>query len=1013
MNSFKIKFFLSFFLLLQIVFGNMVFGQTPTVLYTSLTSTTPSPSNSRYTLNAMSGTFRQYRFQANQTVGSSGSTWAFHQGTTASPSYTNSWRPYTSNNLLSVNTYIPIGFANGARYNNNGGTDGQLPAITSGNYYTFNVSNNTGDNVMQLLETTYNPVTVSTVTQAVGSYGSRTITITTSTTPNASENIYVRYSTNSYTASTIVQATGSGTTWTATIPWQSSAVSFYVYTSNKTLSQINGDVTSYGQTAHDMSTLNLNNSGGSNYNWTPPTGAIIVTSSGGSAANTPTAYPAFNTASTGLFAVLNTGTVHQGTVTALVTADITETGSVALANSSNWTSLLVNPNGARTISGAAAAGAPLIDFNGADNVTFNGLNSGGNSLTISNTTVSPNSGTSTIQFRNDATSNTITNCTVLGSATMAVGTNGGNIFFGAGSATTGNDNNTISNCNIGPAGSNIPSKLMHFGGTSNTDPGTANSGNTINNNNFYDWFSAGSASAAIDINSGSTNFTISNNRFYQTATRTHTSGVTHSGIYMNNSSGYLTISGNTFGFSSSTGTGTYTFVGVSGSRFIPININGCGTATATSIQGNTIAGIAVSGAMSGTSSSSPFMGVYVSTGLTTIGNVTGNTIGSLSTTGSITYTTSSTSATDVHGMYNFGSSIWTANNNNLGSISCTNSSTGSIVFYGFRTGTSANFSASSNSIGGTISNSIQVSSSSTSSQVIGYGMNSTYPSPSTFTSNIIRNLTNNNGTGTTSSASVIGINLISTSVNHTIGQNQIFNLSNTNATAATIVTGIQITGSTANIVERNFIYGLTSSTTSASAEVNGIRVAGGTTTYRNNMIVLGAGISNAIGAVASNTGQTGINGFNGALGTDNFWHNSIYIGGTATAGTGASYAFNGTQTVNTRSFRNNIFVNARTNSGATGKHYAIKINGAPNPSGLTLNNNIYFTSGTGGVFGYASAADVANLAAWQTAVGQDANSYSSNPQFIAPTAATPDLHLSASNATLAEGNGSATAVTMI
>ena len=210
-------------------------------------------------------------------------------------------------------------------------------------------------------------------------------------------------------------------------------------------------------------------------------------------------------------------------------------------------------------------------------------------------------------------------------------------------------------------------------------------------------------------------------------------------------------------------------------------------------------------------------------------------------------------------------------------------------------------------------------------------------------------------------------------------QNTIHSLSNSNTTAATVVTGIQFTGSTANVVERNLIHSLSSATSSAAAEVNGIRVAGGTTVYRNNMIALGAGITNALGAAATNS-TTGINGINEFLGTNSFFHNSVYIGGGPTAGSGASYAFNGSQTVNTRSFRDNIFFNARSNGGATGKHYAVKINGsAPNPTGLTINNNLYFANGVGAVFGFFNSLDVANLAAWKVAVGQDALSFEATP----------------------------------
>src|SRR5207247_7901792 len=100
---------------------------------------------------------------------------------------------------------------------------------------------------------------------------------------------------------------------------------------------------------------------------------------------------------------------------------------------------------------ASVAGSPLIDLNGADFVTINGLNAGGNSLTISNTTVSATASTSTIRFINGAQSNTVTNCTILGSATVTVGTAGGNILFSTspavGTTIVGNNSNTISGNN--------------------------------------------------------------------------------------------------------------------------------------------------------------------------------------------------------------------------------------------------------------------------------------------------------------------------------------------------------------------------------------------------------------------------------------------------------------------------------------------------------------------------------------------------------------------------------------
>jgi hypothetical protein len=661
----------------------------------------------------------------------------------------------------------------------------------------------------------------------------------------------------------------------------------------------------------------------------------------------------------------------------------------------------------------------LIDLNGADNVTFDGLNTGSNALVISNTTVSNTSGTSTVRFIGGATSNTITNCSILGSSTMTVGANGGNIFFSTDAVTAnGNDNNTISNCNIGPAGSNLPTKGIYGNGSTSTTA-IGNSGITINNNNIFDYFGVTVTSSGIYVNGGCNTWSITNNRLYQTATRTWTTGATHNAINIQNTtttSGAqgFTITGNTIGYASNTQTGTYTLTGSTG-KFQAIVFSGISTGNATDISNNTIASVSLTGVTSnGTGSSSPFTIIFINEGNVTTNN---NILGSQSATGSLTFSTNTTTATDVHGMFNFSSNAWTSNNNQIGGLTANNAgATGTFIVYGMRanTGSTVAWTATSNNIGGTVANSIQNNSTSTASQLLGIASNTATTSPPTnLTSNIIRNLTAAGGTGTSSGASVIGfLSTTSGSQNHTLSQNTIHTLTNTNASAATVVTGIQFTGGSANTVERNFIYNLTSATTSASAEINGIRVAGGTTTYRNNMIALGMGVDNAIGSAASNGGTTGINGFNGALGTDNFYHNSIYIGGTATAGTGASYAFNGSQITNTRNFWNNIFVNARTNSGATGKHYAIKINGtAANPTGLSLQSNAYFVSGTGGTFGFFNSADVLSLADWKTAVGQDIISVNADPNYINPTASTPDLHINTTLASSIDAAGAPLSVT--
>lgn len=733
----------------------------------------------------------------------------------------------------------------------------------------------------------------------------------------------------------------------------------------------------------------------------------------------PTAYATLALAFTDINAGLHTGAVTidvcgdttEPTVAAAASATLNASG----AGAASYTAISVNPVGgaARTISGASTAGFPMIDFNGADNVTIDGLNTGGNSLTIANTTVSATSNTETFRFIGGASNNTITNSNIQGSSSMSVATNGAVIFFSTDSvALTGNDNNTISNNNIGPAGANLPTKgILCNGSTAAT---TGNSGLVINNNNIFDYFGAAVTSAGVAVNGGCKDSSITNNRFYQTGTRTWTTGALHNAIFLNSATSTsgvqgFTVTGNIIGYASNTQTGTYTLTGSTG-LFRAIVHNGISGGTVSNINSNTIASVSMTGVTSsGTGTSSPFMGILVTNGSA---NTSSNTIGSQVATGSLTYSTTTTSSTDAYGVYNFSFDDWTANANNIGGISVTNlGASGTFLLYGLRANTSTSkiFNATTNNIGGTVANSISLTSTGASSQVIGMATGNAL---STWTSNNVRNLTNNNGTGTTTSASVIGMISTTSSVNHTLAQNTISNLANTDAAGANVVTGIQFTGGTANVVERNNIYGLTAATTSAAAEVNGIRVAGGTTTYRNNMIAIGAGTANAIGAAATNAGTTGINGINEPLGTNSFFHNSVYIGGSPAAGTGASYAFNGTQVTNTRSFRDNIFFNARSNSGATGINYAVKINGtAPNPAGLTINNNLYFANGSGAMFGFFNSLDVANIAAWKAAVGQDSGSFEFNPQYNDPTNATPDLHLHPTLSTVAEGNGADVGVT--
>lgn len=425
------KFYVAVILLIAVLQVNIAFAQ-PTVLGTALGDRN---TYSTYNLNSVGG-FKQYRLQAAAAAGSNES-WEFATGTAASPNYTPNWRPYTGGNRLSSNIFIPTSFANGAKYNSTGGgASGLIPSsITTGNYYTFNVSANAAaDNVMQLLETNFNPTAISTVTQipAVPTpTGSVTVTVTLAATPASGENVYVRYSTNSFTSSNIVQCSFAGAVGTAVIPAQAAgtAVRYYAYSSNKSLAAINSDVASYGESVHDMSTLSLNNNSNSNYTYTVSANPVLVTSTGGSSLSATYASVA------AAITAINGGTIHTGTINCYVDAGWTETappdgyGITATGTAANPIIFQKSGAGANPV---FTAGLQITGTTANTNAIFKIV--GGDYITIQNFTMQENAGNT---VTTTGTANTMTEFGVA-------------LFLSA--AGNGAQNNTIQNCTISLSG---------------------------------------------------------------------------------------------------------------------------------------------------------------------------------------------------------------------------------------------------------------------------------------------------------------------------------------------------------------------------------------------------------------------------------------------------------------------------------------------------------------------------------------------------------------------------------
>lgn len=746
----------------------------------------------------------------------------------------------------------------------------------------------------------------------------------------------------------------------------------------------------------------------------------------------PTAYATLKT----VFDAINSGT-HQGSVTITINGTTTETVSAVLnasgAGSASYTAISLQPTGgvASTISGNIAGA--LIDLNGADNITINGLNAAGNSLTISNTGNTP--GAATIRFINDASNNNIQNTTILGAGTSITT---GTIVFSTGTAT-GNDNNTINNCTIADAAPGFPVNAICSLGTA----GQENSNNTISNNNISNYFNADLATTGILIAAGNTDWNITTNKFFQAAARTFTTANTHRVIQVSSGNNY-TINGNVIGYSSAAATGTYTLAGAVATKFAGIELS-VGTGTASSVNNNTIAAISLTTTSnaSATTIYGVWCGIYIIAGNVNVGAGTNNIIGS--TAGNSSVVVSPT----VNGAYvvaiaSSSTGIVTINDNKIGGIDLVPSGANAGTLVGISTsGAGGNTTIMGNIIGNTLAGNMRIGTAGVTTQGgIARGIINTNSGTVDVKLNTIRNLVNN-GTASTalfrgiesqagsgmifgnnlnnisaggtiasfSTQAGIGILISSTATGIAVDSNTISNLALTNAgTTGAVISGIYagIPSASSGIVNglaitRNRIYNLSNanvaSSTTAPATIAGIYCgnanAANPMLINNNMISLGS-------AQGTNSAVIGI--FSHYATAQNYtakiYHNTVNITGTVSSGAQPSFCyyrgdFSATSSsVPTVELINNLFTNSR--SGGTGKHYAIA-NGYPNAvssaTGWAATASDYnILNSTETTLGYWNGDQTFNT--WQTASGGDAHSFTA--MTVNYVNAATDLHLTPS-----------------
>ncbi len=701
--------------------------------------------------------------------------------------------------------------------------------------------------------------------------------------------------------------------------------------------------------------------------------------------------------------------------------------------------LTIRPQtGSVGLSIASTSTIGTISFNAGDFVTIDGRAGGVgvSQLTISNTTTTGYA----VQLINGATSNALRFCSLVGVNTS---TANGVVWFSTTNTPMGNSNNIIDNCTIRD-GLTTPTNGVYASGTITT-LATHNTNNTISNCNIFNTFAAASTSYAINVIGGNTDWTISGNSIYQTATRS--SSTIWGGIQISNTTtgNNFLVTGNFIGGNAPLcGGAALTFSGTT-VNFRGINLS-LAAGVVSIISNNTIQNLNIT-----TTNISGFNAAIL--GAQGLINITGNTIGLASSTNSIVVSASGSAfnfcgiicggGTPANLMNITGNTIagiqmvvtgvpatvpglrlisvqstlagssYNVNNNTVGSTtvanSCTlngNSSLLGIISFSIGVGQSM----SQNTIGNLANLNTGLAASVTGMSAQGSGTSPNILGTFNVTGNTIRDLSS--ASASTTIVSALGFTIFGngqTTGSNTVSQNNIFNISNSNNTAvATAAFGavFNLPPAIPSLIERNNIHSISLANISSSGlnGVTGLQINTGNGTYQNNFIRVGVD-----GAGVDNNGNFIVTGITEAAGTNSIIFNSIYVGGQAVAtGTSNSFAFRSTNVTAGRVVRNNIFFNNRSNAAGTGLNYALSLPGTvASQAGLVCDNNILFAPGTGGNLGLFNALPYNTLAAWRTATGMDWASLSANPQYIAPngTSTTVDLHIQAAAATPVESSG--------
>lgn len=387
-----------------------------------------------------------------------------------------------------------------------------------------------------------------------------------------------------------------------------------------------------------------------------------------------------------------------------------------------------------------------------------------------------------------------------------------------------------------------------------------------------------------------------------------------------------------------------------------------------------------------------YNGIY-NLGVATAGNGSGLLITGNDLTGS------GANTIQMMGIYVAGADGATVSNNTISNMT----SSGAVLVRAIMIGTGTNNAT----VSGNVISNLSSTSTSTSAAVCGIRVD-----PGTTAASV--NITGNTISGMTNTGGFLGFaGILTFSPNTNITNNTVSNLTQNGAYA---FWGIAQSGAVNSNLSGNVITGLTTATTGTIYALNLQGASTGVNMFNNkvsnikntntggygcNGISLGSSSTTANIKVYNNfVWDVAAYGKTGSLVSDNGNGMYVYLGGgysiffnsiwmntnQTVAGYPAAINITGPTTAASIDIRNNIFSNTQT---VGTERYAI-YSGVANTIYSDINYNDYYTTGPN--IGYLGSG-MANLAAWQTATGKDANSISGDPLFVSST----DLHITSAS----------------